>query len=409
MLGSVKTTKRLALALLIGASTLAALPAQAAMPISKRSPTAALKTRPQPPAPPTRPDFTAIEQQHAVVAGFPDARFFGDSNIAFLNAVPLADGPWLALSGGGEEGAFGAGLLAGLTAAGKRPNFALVTGSSTGALIAPYAFLGARYDEMLKKSYTTITSADVFEIAMTPESLLDTWPLKKLIEQRVTAGLLTEIAAEHRKGRRLFVVTTNLDAGRPVVWDMGAIAVRGGSKALKLFRSVLLASASIPGFFPPVHIEVEANGRTFLEMHADGSIRAPFYVAPEGVLAGANARLPASEIYVIVNSRLATGFEQPGRNMAAILGRSISLVMKATLRNDVMRAYQGALRQGTEFRLAVIAPEFKEQGRGVFDPDYMQALFAQGLKQGMGAEPFLSQPPGMPHDVTALRPSMPAR
>src|SRR5262249_42190158 len=159
--------------------------------------------------------------------------------------------------------------------------FAVVTGASIGALIGPYAFLGSRYDEDLRKNFAEITAADVFEDKQTPESLFDSWPLKELIEKRVTRDMLAAIAAEHSKGRRFLVVTPNQDAGRRVVWNMGAIAARGDDKALKLFRDVLLASSSIPGFFQPVQIDVEANGKKFQEMHLDGTITAPFFVMPE--------------------------------------------------------------------------------------------------------------------------------
>ena len=146
-----------------------------------------------------------------------------------------------------------------------------MSGASIGSLIAPFAFLGSRYDDEIRKSFTTMTAAEIFEDRATHDSLFDHWPLKRQVEQRVTEKLLTEIAAEHARGRRLFVATTNLDAGRRMIWNMGAIAARGDEKALKLFRDVLLASCSIPGFFSPVAIEVEANGKRFQEIHGDGT------------------------------------------------------------------------------------------------------------------------------------------
>ena len=172
-------------------------------------------------------------------------------------------GPWLALSTGAEDGAYGAGFLNGWTASGQRPEFSVVTGVSSGAIIAVYAFAGPKYDATLRKAYTSVHAADIFEVRATPESIVDSWPLERLVQQHVTAELLDDIAAQHRQGRRLFVVTTNLDAGRAVVWDMGAIATRGGDPGLALFRKVVLASSSIPAVFPPVLIEAEANGRRF--------------------------------------------------------------------------------------------------------------------------------------------------
>ncbi len=201
-----------------------------------------------------------------------------------------SNGPWLALVGRRRRRRLRRGPADRLVAV-RQP--ARIRGRhrlSIGALIAPYAFLGPRYDEELRKNFTEITAADVFEDKATPESLLDTWPLKRLIEKRVTAEMLAAIAAEHSKGRRLLVATTNLDAGRRVIWNMGAIAARGDEKALKLFRDILLASSSIPGFFPPVAIEVEANGKKFQEMHLDGTITAPFFVAPESMLGAEQTR-----------------------------------------------------------------------------------------------------------------------
>ena len=201
---------------------------------------------------PPRPPFTAAEDATAAIPGMPDARFWADSTEDFAKALPEKPGPWLTLSSGGSDGAFGAGLLNGLTASGKRPDYAVVTGVSTGALIAPFAFAGPRYDDALRDAFTKITSADVFEIGGTPESFVDTWPLKDLIAKQVTPALIADIAAQYRAGRRLFIVTTNLDSERSMVWNMGAIAAHGGEQAIKLFRTVLLASSSIPGAFPPV-------------------------------------------------------------------------------------------------------------------------------------------------------------
>jgi hypothetical protein len=226
-----------------------------------------------PKGPPPRPKFTVEDQAAAIVPGFPDARVWGDTLEDFRKVLPPQNGPWLAMSGGGADGAFSAGVLTGWTQSGKRPDFTMVTGVSIGALIAPYAFLGSKFDEELRKNLTTVTGADIFEDRSTHESFFDTWPLRRLIEKRVTAELVAGVAAEHRKGRRLLVVTTNVDAGRRVVWDMGAIAQKGDEAALKLFRDVLLASSAIPGFFQPVLIEVEANGKKFQEMHVARSLR----------------------------------------------------------------------------------------------------------------------------------------
>ena len=226
--------------------------------------------------------YTADDAAAATVPGFPDARVWGDTAEGFQKVLPPTNGPWLAMSGGGADGAFAAGLLNGWTQSGKRPEFSVVTGVSIGALLAPYAFLGSKFDEELRQAIVSITGADIFEDRPTHESFLDTWPLRRLLEKRVTPELVADVAAEHRKGRRLLVVTTNVDAGRRVVWDMGAIAQKGDEAAIKLFRDVLLASSAIPGFFTPVLIDVEANGKKFQEMHIDGSVTSPFFVGTRG-------------------------------------------------------------------------------------------------------------------------------
>jgi hypothetical protein len=340
-----------------------------------------------PPLP--RTPFTAEEQVAAAIPGIPDARIWGDSAKEFQRVLPEVRGPWIALSGGGADGAYGAGLLTGWTQSGNRPEFATVTGASIGALVSPYVFLGPRYDEEMRSAILSITGADVFEDRSTRESFLDSWPLKRLIEKRVTPELLAAIAAEHKKGRRLLVVTTNVDAGRRMIWNMGAIAAKGDEQALRLFRDVLLASASIPGFFPPVFIEVEANGRKFQEMHLDGSITAPFFVAPESVLNGsAGMRLPATELYIVVNQKLSPDFGPPERTTFSILSRLIGVVLKTGLQAEVMLVAASAERLGVPLMVAQVPDSFQVQARGLFDEAYMKALFELGTERIKNGDAF---------------------
>ena len=184
--------------------------------------------------------FTAAEAATARPDGLAAGlRIPGDDAAAFrtlLDGASAANRPWLVLSGGGENGAFAAGLLNGWSEAGTRPDFGVITGVSTGAMIAPFAFIGSAGDAALRQNYTEISAADVFEFGGTNEALTDTWPLKRRIDRAVTPALLKAVAAEHAKGRRLLVATTAVDGERPVLWDMGAIAQTGGPKALALFR-----------------------------------------------------------------------------------------------------------------------------------------------------------------------------
>ena len=347
--------------------------------------------------PPPRVQYTADDAAAAVVPGFPDARVWGDSIEDFRKVLPPNSGPWLAMSGGGADGAFAAGLLNGWTQTGKRPEFTVVTGVSIGALLAPYAFLGPKMDGELRDAITTITGADIFEDRQTHESFLDTWPLRRLLEKRVTPELVAAVAAEHRKGRRLLVITTNVDSGRRVVWDMGAIAQKGDEASVKLFRDVLLASSAIPGFFTPVLIDVEANGKKFQELHIDGSVTAPFFIGPEALLEpGSKLRLPATELYIILNGRLAPDFYPPERSTVQILSRLISVVLRHGLQAEAMLFAANAARLGVPMYTAQVADSFNHPAYGLFDEKYMNALYEHGLERAKNGTAFETLGPSAP-------------
>jgi len=351
---------------------------------------------------PPRPPFTAADDDVAAIPGMPDARFWADSETDFAKTLPAQPGPWLILSTGGADGAFGAGLLNGLSAAGNRPDYSVVTGVSTGALMAPFAFAGPKYDSALKAAYTQITAADVFEIGSTGESFVDSWPLKDLIAKQITPELLADVAAGYQARRRLFVVTTDLDTERSVVWNMGAIAAHAGDKnggeaALNLFRTVLLASGSIPGAFPPVLIDVEGNGKRFAEMHVDGGVGGQFFVAPAAAMSSNSGyRIPATQLYIVVNSGLQPNFQIVDRSTPAILGQTVDTAVKVDLRLMLDRAYIAAKNSGIGFNVAAIPANFNAPSRGPFDPNYMKALFDAGYQQGKGAAAFADAPPLYP-------------
>jgi Patatin-like phospholipase len=342
-----------------------------------------------PKGPPPRIPFTADDQAAAVVPGFPDARIWGDTAEDFVKVLPPSNGAWLAMSGGGADGAFAAGLLNGWSQSGKRPDFSVVTGASIGALLAPYAFLGAKFDDDLRQAMVSITGADIFEDRPTHESFLDAWPLQRLIDKRVTPELVAAVAAEHRKGRRLLVVTTNADAGRRVVWNMGVIAQKADDAGLKLFRQVLMASSAIPGFFAPVLIDVEANGKKFQEMHIDGSVTSPFFAGPEALLEpGSKLRLPATELYIILNGRLAHDFYPPERTTVMILSRLITVVLRAGLRAESMLFAANAQRLGIPIYAAQVADSFNHPAQGLFDEKYMNALYQHGVDRARNGAAF---------------------
>src|SRR5580698_10254228 len=367
-------------------------------PARNSAPAKAPAAQPQPQAKqlPPRIPFTAAEEVAATIPGMPDARFWADSVADFTAALPSQPGPWLALSSGGA-GAFGAGLLNGLSESGHRPDYAVVTGVSTGALMAPFIFAGPRYDDALRTAYTKITAADVFEVGSTGESFVDSWPLTDLIAKQITPALLADVAAAHNSGRRLFVITTDLDAERSVVWNMGATATYGGDAALNLFRSVLLASSAIPGGFPPVLIDVVANGKQFQEMHVDGGVGGQFFVAPAAAMAEtSDYRLPATALYVVINTGLQPDFQLVPRSTPSILTGTVGAAVKVDTRLMIDRAYLAAKRSGIDFSIASIPAGFNTPSRGPFDPDYMSALFQPGENLGKSATPYGSPPPPYP-------------
>ena len=265
---------------------------------------------------------------------------------------------FLAISGGGSNGAFGAGVLVGWTAAGDRPAFRLVTGVSTGALIAPFAFAGPEYDADLRELYTTVSSKNIYRkrnllTLLSANSLARSYPLKELIAAHVDQDLLDAVAREHNKGRRLFIGTTHLDAGVPVHWNIGLIAASGKPGALELVRKVMLASASIPGLFPPVFVEVEVDGEVYDEMHVDGGASTQVFVYPEsldlpGVLEK-TGMVGERRMYVIRNSRVDPEWKEVKPRFTAIASRSISLVIKAQGVGDLHRIYLAAIRDGIDY------------------------------------------------------------
>jgi hypothetical protein len=354
--------------------------------------------RPEPERTPVSPEAAAA----AEIAGMPGVRLWADIPDDFLSLLQDLPGQsaasWLALSGGGGDGAYGAGVLTGWTASGSRPDFAVVTGVSTGALIAPYAFLGPRYDEALKQAYTTITAADVFEFGGSAESLLSSWPLGDTIARRITPELLLAVAAEHRRGRRLIVLTTNVDAQRPVLWNMGAIAAQGGPAALALFRKVLLASASIPGIFEPVMIDVVSQGRRFQEMHVDGGASAYLFVAPQPMLLDGETaeRLPIEHLYLVVNNTLRSDFALTERTTLSVLGRAMSVGTRMLTALELAAIFQLCRSQGIDFNLTSVGERFTASSSGPFDPAYMTALFEYGYARAASGAAFGQAFPAAP-------------
>ena len=308
----------------------------------------------------------------------------------------------LALSGGGSDGAFGAGVLGGWTASGKRPEFDVVTGVSTGALTAPFAFLGPKYDVALKDVFTQSSTKDI--AIMRPvrgliggDALASNAPLAKVVAHYIDEAFLEEVAAEHRKGRRLLIGTTNLDAERPVIWDMGAIATSGSPEALDLFRTVLLASAAIPAVFPPGFIKVSAGGSTYEEMHVDGGATREVFLVPTQFIAskidGGLGIRPVRRTYIIRNGHVAPEYKVVKARTLSIAGRAVSSLIKSQGVGDLYQLYVFCQRNGIDYNLAYIPADFHDTSTQAFDPVYMSRLYDLGYEMAAKGYPWKKTPP----------------
>ncbi len=331
----------------------------------------------------------------------------------------------LAFSGGGAYGAYSAGFVDGWTRSGNRPECDVVTGISTGSLIAPFAFLGPEYDARLGQLYTTIQAQDVFRIrawVTIPyrESVATNTPLKNLVESEITPELMTRIAVEHKKGRRLYVGTTNLDTRRLVVWDMGAIACRACPEGCQLFRDVLLASSAVPGMLPPVRFDIEVDGKPATELHADGAISAQLFVPSHVFAAAATAAsrdpiVPAGgadatdgaggNLYVVVAGKLYPDAAPVRPRILPVLGVAANSLIYAHCRADLSNLYGLARASGMRYHLTALAQGYGELGTSVdFDQKVMQSLFDEGRRQGATGPAWMHGPPTLsPGDGDYIR------
>jgi predicted acylesterase/phospholipase RssA len=348
---------------------------------------------------------TVLEQQ--------DLRFWGDqqgqeNHRAFEEINPTAleqrfsgimhtKHNYLAISGGGADGAYGAGVLAGWTAQGTRPEFTMVTGISTGALTAPFAFLGPAYDQQLQELYTTLDSSRIFIrrsifSIIRSDSVADSTPLLQMLDRYITEELVAEIASEYRRGRSLHIGTTNLDAGRPVIWNIGRIANSGHPGATELIRQVLLASASIPGIFPPAYIRVQGpDGRTYEEMHVDGGTSAQIFLYPSRTNWAELMTLldvkGTPTAYLIRNSRFMPDYKEVRARVPDIAARSVASLIRTQGIGDTFRIAAITRRDGVKVKLTSIPPTaLRDPGEEIFDPAYMSALFDYGYQRARSGE-----------------------
>jgi hypothetical protein len=348
----------------------------------------------------------------AVIPGMKSIRAFGDvPNKAFvedLNESFKQESPneyrkgmatvypVLLVSGGGSHGAYGAGVLNGWSKEGTRPKFKVVTGISTGALIAPFAFLGSDYDDELKELYTTMSTGNVASkkgplALLTSDSLNSTRPLARVIKKHFNKDLIKKIAKEHNKGRRLYVGTANLDAQRLVIWNMGKIAQVGDDDSVELFHKVLLASSAIPIAFPPVFFKVEADGKKYEEMHVDGGTVTQVF-SLHGILQGTQ-RHKNAEIYLIWNGFVSPKREAVKDDIPSIASRAVDTMINYQGLGDMLRLYVLSGEKLHDFHLAFIPADFQSKRKQVFDPAEMTKLFDLGYENAAAGTAWQKTPP----------------
>ena len=309
----------------------------------------------------------------------------------------------LALSGGGPDGAFGAGLLNGWTARGDRPEFTLVTGISTGAIVAVFAFLGPEYDDELKEIYTTYTTEQLlvrslFSAFTGGTALTDTRGYRGLINRYIDDDAVRRLAEEHARGRALLIGTTNLDAARPVVWSIGSIAASGHPDAKRLIRDIIQASSAIPAAFPPVIIPVEtAEGRRFDEMHVDGgATQQVMFFSPAFPMRLVDQELGVEfdrSVYVVINNKLKKPYNPVRPRLLSIAGAAASSLLSGAGTGDVYKIFAIAQRDGIDMNVVSIPNDFDAEASEPFDPVYMKALYDLGYEYGKDGDRWQSRPP----------------
>jgi len=357
-----------------------------------------------------------------------DVELFAKRSPAFFHGIHDAatDGTIdiLALSGGGSGGAFGVGALTGLTKAQMRPQYELVTGVSVGALLAPFAYLGPDWDDAMQQALSVENTAHL--LGSPRRTLLfrllfpqgyHHGPLFKLVDSFVTPAMIEAVAREDAKGRRLLVATTDLDKQETVIWNLGAIAARGGETARETFRDVLVASASVPGMFPPVLIHVQDGEHHYDELHVDGSVTAPVFVMPLIAVLRPEplSQLRGANLYMIVNGQLHRFPKTTPVKTVTVLTTSFGAGLVYKSREVIADTISFTQRLGMHFELASIPVDYPMGSFIDFDAKNLRSLFnyaedcaargrlwvtpEQGLRRSLMARGLpASGPPSCPPD-----------
>ncbi|NIP29728.1 MAG: patatin family protein, partial [Candidatus Dadabacteria bacterium] len=269
----------------------------------------------------------------------------------------------------------------------------------------PYAFLGGSYLDVIADFYTNVSDDDIFikkpfsKLIFGSDSLRSSLPLQKLIEENIDEDFLKKVAEEHKKGRRLYIGTTNLDAKRLVIWNMGHIAEIGDERALELFQKIILASAAMPVALNPIYFSVEANGKVYDEMHVDGGVTVQvFFYGSILNIESAIKTLgiedkPKVRLFIIRNAIIKPDYEAVKPRISSIAGSSLSNLIRNDGIGDLYRIYTISQRDGFEFNLASLPPDYQYEKKGEFDPGEMKLLYDLGYKAAINGYPWEKYPP----------------
>ena len=354
---------------------------------------------------PARQAYNASEAERAQIVGFENIRVHADDprppRSVYDPWRPVTGKPkpaMLAISGGGAGGAFSVGILSAWSQLGNRPSFDVVTGVSTGALIAPLAFLGPEYDQRLRRLYLSDQARGLVDInwrgfGVFSPSLLRGDVLRRMVGENITDDILHRIASEHRAGRRLLVMTTNLDTQRAVVWNIGAIAGSGRADALALVRQVLIASASVPGVLPPVPIKAVVDGKQIEELHSDGGSSAQFFTLPEQLIVAPNhAGKENLHIYVIINNALIPEFAMSPERALPIMARAYAILLKTHTKQGLIALYNFAQRSDMDLDIASIDAQVPYSMTDPLNHHYMTSVYRIGYQKTLDKRLWTKRP-----------------
>lgn len=366
-----------------------------------------------------RTQYSGAESASARVLGRDDLRRYSDSPASSFRMPPgelRGRRTYLALSGGGADGAYGAGVLNGWTDAGTRPSFSIVSGVSTGALIAPFAYLGSQYDPTLREFYTSGVAASLLDSpnplnAIFGSGLFGNKRLRELVAHYIDEGFVATVASEYAKGRMLFVVTTNLDSQRTAIWDMGRIAALRTPASLDLFRDVVAASASLPAVFPPMLISAEANGHQFQEMHVDGGVTAPVLTLPESFLRRGSqfGNVADLQLFILMNNKIEPEFQVVNDKTIDIASRASSTMVKAQTRSILRSTYDFTRNNKFDFNVTYIEGDRPASPSTGFDTAYMRDLFQYGYDKARSPHLWAKSPPSETSDAAVIASASPAK